>query len=601
MVNNQNEFNKKYSKEVKKIEVKRNRNFQGRLVVEDYSELEILNLRDVRSIDKIILKNLPQLQECTIWGCETKELVIENCLQIKKLNVRSNSLTNLEFLVSLENLEEPEVDGNTELVEILKPYQSDWKAYQKDIQEIFKLTNQNNFRGLAKKFWDLKKSREDLKKNVSILLANHGDASKEMNTKELFLNLGKEFKDKEARINYLESRVQELTDLSEKQKEKIIDAFSHLFSEKELLQELITVYLEYIKTKKQGIPSRQLKKECQRIEDELEEKLGEEAMIKIETILNDCENLLLWEKELETKLNDKSRLIEEQKQNPILQTNDSKEKEKLKEQEETNKKQRERQKSLLIAEIQGQLKVYKSLTPIPEEQNKSLVRQLIIQLKEKQLLTSKEQEILDQIKDYLGTKRIFLNARQITIKGLQNCYNKLKGNKKYARADEVGNLISTVGGVADSLAFGIPKACGETVKIINNSFKGKFSDKREGEFQALLINDKEKLFLLNRDIVNKICKDLVGNQVLDLKDKLDKIELFSTKYKIFEINNSIWEGKPFSTTEEMEAAIILLSENWNNLETELNHEENQFKELLNNREQNQQPQILQPTNLLPKK
>jgi predicted nucleic acid-binding Zn-ribbon protein len=125
------------------------------------------------------------------------------------------------------------------------------------------------------------------------LLANHGDASKEMNTKELFLNLGKEFKDKEARINYLESRVQELTDLSEKQKEKIIDAFSHLFSEKELLQELITVYLEYIKTKKQGIPSRQLKKECQRIEDELEEKLGEEAMIKIETILNDCENLLL--------------------------------------------------------------------------------------------------------------------------------------------------------------------------------------------------------------------------------------------------------------------------------------------------------------------
>jgi hypothetical protein len=51
----------------------------------------------------------------------------------------------------------------------------------------------------------------------------------------------------------------------------------------------------------------------------------------------------------------------------------------------------------------------------------------------------------------------------------------------------------------------------------------------------------------------------------------------------------------------MEAAIILLSENWNNLETELNHEENQFKELLNNREQNQQPQILQPTNLLPKK
>jgi len=68
MVNNQIEFNEKYNnnKEVEEIEIKRNRNFQGELVIEDYSELKKLYLRNIRSIEKITLKNLPQLQECTI-------------------------------------------------------------------------------------------------------------------------------------------------------------------------------------------------------------------------------------------------------------------------------------------------------------------------------------------------------------------------------------------------------------------------------------------------------------------------------------------------------------------------------------------------------
>jgi len=66
MVNNQIEFNNAYSKETKKIEIRRNRNFQGDLLIENYLELETLNLRDIRSIDKVVLKNLPRLQECTI-------------------------------------------------------------------------------------------------------------------------------------------------------------------------------------------------------------------------------------------------------------------------------------------------------------------------------------------------------------------------------------------------------------------------------------------------------------------------------------------------------------------------------------------------------
>jgi len=67
MVNNQEQFNEKYpNKETKEIEITRNRNFQGELIVEDYSELKTLNLREVKNIDKVILKNLVKLQECTI-------------------------------------------------------------------------------------------------------------------------------------------------------------------------------------------------------------------------------------------------------------------------------------------------------------------------------------------------------------------------------------------------------------------------------------------------------------------------------------------------------------------------------------------------------
>jgi Leucine-rich repeat (LRR) protein len=49
-------------------------------------------------------------------------LVIVNCPQITKLNIRGNLLTSLEFMKSLDDLEELEIEGNTKLVEILKPY-----------------------------------------------------------------------------------------------------------------------------------------------------------------------------------------------------------------------------------------------------------------------------------------------------------------------------------------------------------------------------------------------------------------------------------------------------------------------------------------------
>jgi len=125
-ISNFNELNNKENlEEIKEIKIGYKKFSDKQLVIENYSKLESLQLLKVNSIDKITLKNLTQLKECTIQGCGVTELVIENCPQIKTLNVRDNSLTNLEFLATLENLEELELDGNAELIKTLKPYKGD--------------------------------------------------------------------------------------------------------------------------------------------------------------------------------------------------------------------------------------------------------------------------------------------------------------------------------------------------------------------------------------------------------------------------------------------------------------------------------------------
>ena len=611
MVNNQIEFNKKYSDKeiIKEIKIETEDFEEKQLEIENYLNLEKLYLYDIQEIEKIKIKNLTQLQECTIWDCGVKELIIENCPQIRKLNVRRNLLTSLEFLKGLENLEYLEMDGNTgidfraeyfsegleieksfhdniKLIEILRLYGNNWKTCKEDIQEIFELTKQNNPLKLTKKFWDLKKSREELKKEVSSV-TGHSTTSRLINTKELVSNLGKEFKEKEAKIDYLEFRVWELTELSKKQQEEVKNYLSRFGSEEELLKKLIKVHLEFTKIRKQKQPVIKLKRQKDEIYKELEEKLNnEEMMEKVEVILTNCESLVEQELEIENNLNNQSSLIKEQKQKLASQTDNSG-KEKLKEQEETHQNQvqqskKARSNSVIteIAGLKGQITakneiikelLERPLTPIPENQDESLIDQLIGELKEKSTLVSEE-----QVKELLGAKKIFLNTRQITIKGLQNCYNKLKGNKKYDKAGEVGNVISAGGTVAESLTFGVPKAFGEAIIAINNSFKKRFSDKRTEEFKELLINDKDDLSILEDIIVN--------NKIL--RNKNSETRLFSNKYEIFEIDHSIWRDKPFVAAEEMDAVIILLNKNLEELNAELDQEEKQFKRFLDDQSKN---------------
>jgi len=386
MVKNQIEFNNKFPLPKKDKEIKiRYKKFTGELVIEDYLELENLQLLKVTKIEKLILRNLTQLKECTIQGCGMVELVIDNCPQVKILNIRNNSLTNLNFLVNLENLAELKMDGNTQLAEILKPYKNDWKVYQKDLQEI----KQGNFSELAKKFWDLKQSREDLKKDISILLPHYGATSKEIITTELVLNLGKEFKNKKKEINYLELRINELTNLIKNQKTKIISTFLRLLPEKELVQKLITTHLEFIGFKKQAIDSEdygeekwEYEQQIGKLKYELRTKLPNETkkdtMNKLEAILTDCEKLVEQELELETKLADKAQLIEKQKQNSLLQesSEESNKRKRIIDAEEATQQQQQQQfkrirSNSLVTEIEkarleGKVEVYKELALLPK-------------------------------------------------------------------------------------------------------------------------------------------------------------------------------------------------------------------------------------------
>ena len=66
MVNNQNEFNNTYPKKTEEIEINYEEFEEKQLIIEDYSELEKLELREIDSIGEITLKNLTKLQKCTI-------------------------------------------------------------------------------------------------------------------------------------------------------------------------------------------------------------------------------------------------------------------------------------------------------------------------------------------------------------------------------------------------------------------------------------------------------------------------------------------------------------------------------------------------------
>jgi len=231
MVNNQTEFDNKYPKEVKEIKLKR-KEFTGQLVIEDYSELENLSLRDVKSVDQLILKNLTKLQECTIWDCNLKKLMIENCPKIRVLNVRQNLLTNLEFLKGLDSLEELEIDGNGEIDPEPECLPKDLKIFTcegtklKPFQKLVELAKQNP-QELAKKFWNLQKKYNSLKKSLTSLAEVNSQELVGLKTEELIIEA-------KLRAEERQKKIEELSKLISSVKQEKVSVTQALAYEKTL-------------------------------------------------------------------------------------------------------------------------------------------------------------------------------------------------------------------------------------------------------------------------------------------------------------------------------------------------------------------------------
>ena len=196
------------------------------------------------------------------------------------------------------------------------------------------------------------------------------------------------FTEQEKEISYLEQRIQELTNLIRSQKEKIISTFLRVFPEKELVQQLITANLDFIRFKKQteqtgyGKKKRDYEKQLNffkdQIWDKLPEETNEEVMDKIEAILTDCEDLVKDELELEAKLKEKFRLIEEHHKTTNQITDNSEQSQKRKrivereentQQVQANQFKRIRSNSLLSelekAKLEGKVEALKELAILP--------------------------------------------------------------------------------------------------------------------------------------------------------------------------------------------------------------------------------------------
>jgi len=119
-----------------------------------------------------------------------------------------------------------------------------------------------------------------------------------------------------SKIKSLEDEVLRLATLIKDRKERVVKAYLHSFAEsqKELLHQLINAHLKYNKAKKQNLPSVKLKKDKERTYNELEEKIGEEQMEKVEKVLTDCEDLIHWDIELDEKIIKRDEVIDQSQQ-----------------------------------------------------------------------------------------------------------------------------------------------------------------------------------------------------------------------------------------------------------------------------------------------
>ncbi|CAI2161592.1 13873_t:CDS:10 [Funneliformis geosporum] len=310
--NNQNYYHKTDDKE-SLIAIAEKRNNITKLDLDHKDLKEEINCSH-NSFSNIILNKLPKLKTFIAQYCTLSKLTIDNCQNLQKINVSNNQLSELDFLQSCnsESLVSLVVNSNDFIFNSEKTnyFYGSFLEPLKDLTKLKQL-NISNTSITQGKVADCSKIKEELKDYYVGRPDNHSGYNFQfLQQHTIFFNvrtntfqgnlqgltsllqLNKSFlEQKEQKILLLESQIQELTNLVKNQKQKIVNAYLFLSSEKELLKELVTRHLEFTKFKSQEMNSSDYDEQC----EEYEEKL-----------------------ELETKLNSKLLLLEEQKQLPQI-------------------------------------------------------------------------------------------------------------------------------------------------------------------------------------------------------------------------------------------------------------------------------------------
>lgn len=556
-------FDKEFSKEHKEIELEYEKYEDPRrqLVIEGYPQLEKLCLMDVESIDKIVLKNLTQLQECEIWGCGIKELTIKNCPQINKLDIQNNSLTTLEFLANLEKLERLKLDGNvdienrleclpeslkyfsyenTKLMETLKVYNGDWKSCQKDLQELISLARQNPYQ-LLKNIQNLKVEIKQLRENQPVTLDDSTESERKY--KELKRVLAFLTKEEELKTEELEKIITDelVKDLTEQKKDLV-----RLHQANQELQEKLEVY--------------------EAVYDKIWQKQQELAEFKKVIIAANSEAKDDIEELLEAHVDNNLKWLEACKKRLIKQEVSE---------EEINLLC---QKQELIVKLQHNI-----------NQREKQIYQIIAS---DGYNIIKAKALLDKSNEFLGAKRIFLNTRQGTIEQLQNCCDQLETKiniGKYAKREEIGNSIGALGKALNTVTLGLLEAAGEGMKVGNTFSKRKFLGESIKKFQEHLAMDGNSLTcfdqtyqslisLIQENQKLAITHTIIGMLKLESRLTSQKTQLFAADYEVDQVIN-IWKGKAYLSPDDMKETINLLSVNLKKLRLELEQEERSFKKL----------------------
>ena len=348
MVNAQEWLDKEYPletrDEVKKLNIS-NKNLEGSLYLERFINLEILDCSN-NEISILDTKGCSKIKDIYCLKNKITEFVnLGDCLELFKLDAAHNSVSDLDPLLNslhLEKLKWFSVGENNVLERDLSCFSRFTNLETLYIGNPFSTMQNirknffNHWRGSLKplrtltKLKDLWISDTDIEGGLEYLPENlerfefqgtkFEDDLKPYNGNniEKLQSWKKDFlirilQEENTKIKSLEDEVQRLFTLIKDKKDRVIRAYLYSFTENEqmLLHELITTHLEYSKAKKQNLPSVKLKKDKEKFYNELEEKIGEEQMEKVEFILNDCEDLIHWDIELDEKISKRNEVIKE--------------------------------------------------------------------------------------------------------------------------------------------------------------------------------------------------------------------------------------------------------------------------------------------------